>query len=223
MVVVSAVRPMRAVVPTREGGRMTNTILAADAAGSPILAVIVGCEIGFWVLVLGGLAVRYLLRMPGLSRAILLLVPLLDLTLLVAVALDLNRGTPVGNIHGLAGIYLGVTVAFGHSMIAWADVRFAHRFAGGPKPVKPPKHGPAAMRHELHLFAQWLLAAAIAAAAIFLLSNTVADDTQADDLAATYDALGIVTVIWLLTGPVWVLFSAKDDDPADRHPTRIPR
>lgn len=212
---------MRAVLPAREGGHMTNTILAADAGGSPILAVIVGCEIGFWVLVLGGLAVRYPLRRPGLSKAILLLVPLLDLTLLVAVALDLNRGTPVDSIHGLASIYLGGTVAFGHSMINWADARFAHRFAGGPKPVKPPTHGPAALRHEWRLFARWLLAAAIAAAAIFLLSNTVADDKQAADLAGTYDVLGIVTVLWLLTGPVWVLFSAKDDKQSQSGHTRV--
>lgn len=213
--------PMRSVVRTRQGGRMTHTLLAAKTAGSPILAMIVGCEIGFWVLVLGGLAVRYLLRMPGLSKAILLLVPLLDITLLVAVALDLNRGTQVDNIHCLAGIYLGVTVAFGHSMIAWADARFAHRFADGPTPAKPPERGPAALRRELRLFAQWLVAAGISALAIGLLSHTVADAEQAADLADTYDALGIVTVIWLLTGPVWVLFSAKDDEPSEPGHTRV--
>ncbi|MEU7818376.1 hypothetical protein [Pseudonocardia sp. NPDC049154] len=39
-------------------------------------------------------------------------------------------------------MYLGFTVAFGHSLIRWADVRFAHRFAhrfaGGPPPAPKP-------------------------------------------------------------------------------------
>ena len=50
--------------------------------------------------------------------------------------------------HGLAAAYLGFSVAFGHSMVRWADQRFAHRFAGGPPPWRPPKQGagPGALR-----------------------------------------------------------------------------
>ncbi len=62
------------------------------------------------------------------------------------------------------------------------------------------------MRHELVLFGQWLIAAAIAAGAVLLLSVTVADDQQAAELRGTFGILGVVTVIWLVTGPVWQLF-----------------
>lgn len=184
----------------------------ADWASSPVLWVIIACEIGFWVLVIGGLAVRYLLRRPGLSRTILLLVPVVDIILLIAVALDLQRGAEVTTIHRIAGVYLGVTVAFGHSLIAWTDARFAHWFAGGPKPAKPPKSGAAGLRYELRAFGLWLIAAAVSAAAILLLSWTVADDAQAAALRGIFPLLGVVTVIWLVTGPVWVLFSASDRD-----------
>ncbi|MDT7650336.1 MAG: hypothetical protein QOI36_1742, partial [Pseudonocardiales bacterium] len=40
------------------------------------------------------------------------------------------------------------TVAFGHSMIRWADARFAHRFAGGPPPPRPPRYGAAKVAYE---------------------------------------------------------------------------
>lgn len=195
---------------------------------SPILAMILGCEIGFWALVFGGLAIRHLLHRRRASSVVLALVPVLDVALLVAVGLDLHRGGEVELVHRLAGIYLGATVAFGHSTIKWTDVRFAHWFAGGPAPVRPPKKGSAAFRRELVLFGQWLCAAAISGIAVVGLALTVADSEQDSALYGVFPTLGVITVIWLLTGPVWALFdvgstegrdsSTRDeraDDPAD--------
>lgn len=183
---------------------------------SPVLWVIIGCEIGFWALVLSGLCVRYLVRRRRLSSALLLGVPLVDVILVAAVALDLARGAEVTTVHRLAGVYLGLTVAFGHSIIAWADAHFAYRFAGGPRPPRPPKTGPAAFRHEVRSFARWLLAAAVTSVTVLALSVTVADDQQAADLRGVFGMLGIVTVIWLVTGPVWSSVSAGDDDRDER-------
>ncbi|MFC7745195.1 hypothetical protein ACFQXA_36380 [Nocardiopsis composta] len=106
-----------------------------------IVAFILACEVLFWVLVLGGLAVRYLLRMRRTSAVLLLLVPVLDVVLIAAIALHLAAGGTAEFGHGLGALYLGFTVAFGHSVIRWVDVRFAHRFADGPPPVRPPKKG----------------------------------------------------------------------------------
>ncbi|WLP92757.1 hypothetical protein [Gordonia sp. NB41Y] len=184
-----------------------NTELTA----SPVLWAIVGCEIGFWVLLLAGLSARYLLHRRRLSTALLVAVPAVDIALVVAVVLDLAGGAQVTSVHRLAGIYLGVTVAFGNSVIGWADARFAHRFAGAPAPSKPPRGGRAALRSEWIAFGRWLLAAAICAAVILGLSVTVADAEQAAALRQTFGILGVVTVIWLLTGPVWELFGARDD------------
>jgi hypothetical protein len=38
------------------------------------------------------------------------------------------------------------------SIVRWADVRFAHRFAGGPPPVKPAKGTP---ERVAHLWREW--------------------------------------------------------------------
>ncbi|OLT32076.1 hypothetical protein C5142_00575 [Rhodococcus sp. BGS-1C] len=170
---------------------------------SPVLLVIVGCEVGFWLIVAAGLAVRYALRARRASTFILRLVPVVDLILLGAVALDLHSGASVEQIHRIAGVYLGVTVAFGHAMIRWADIRCAHWFAGGPPPPERPKKGPEAFRIEIVSFGRWVLAAAVTTACTLLLAVTVADATQTNDLFGVFPMIGIITVIWLLTGPAW--------------------
>lgn len=182
---------------------------------SPIVIVILGCEVGFWVLVGGGLAIRYLLHRRRASSVVLALVPVLDVALLVAVGLDLHRGSEVEFVHRLAGIYLGVTVAFGHSMIRWADVRFAHWFANGPPPPRQPKKGAVAFRREMVQFGQWLCAAAISALAVVILALTIADTEQAAALYGVFPTLAVITVIWLVTGPVWALFDINTGGPGN--------
>lgn len=176
---------------------------------SPVLFVIVGCEIGFWLIVAVGLAVRYALRARRASTIILRFVPVVDLILLCAVAVDLHSGAPVEQVHRIAGVYLGVTVAFGHVMIQWADVRCAHWFAGGPPPPARPKKGQEAFRLEVASFGRWVLAAAVTSVCTVLLASTVADGAQTDALFDVFPMLGIITVIWLLTGPVWAAFDVK--------------
>ncbi|SNT43132.1 hypothetical protein SAMN05421642_11920 [Rhodococcoides kyotonense] len=172
--------------------------------GNPVLITIAVCEVGFWVIVLGGLALRYLARLRRTSTFVLALLPVLDIVLIVAVALDLHRGGEVGFAHRLAGIYLGWTIMFAHSTVTWLDVRFAHRFAGGPAPIKPPKQGPAAYSREIRSFVKWLGAAAIALVITFGLAATVADDEQAAALKDVVQPIGIITAIWFVTAPLWV-------------------
>lgn len=99
-----------------------------------LLALIVACEVAFWVLVAGGLLIRYLARRPRLGLVVLLLVPLVDVLLLVATAIHLRGGATADLSHALAACYLGVTLVYGHRLIHWLDIRFAHRFADGPAP-----------------------------------------------------------------------------------------
>jgi hypothetical protein len=49
-----------------------------------LLAIIAGCEVGFWVILLAGLTARYLLGLRRMGEALLVCVPLVDLVLLVA-------------------------------------------------------------------------------------------------------------------------------------------
>ncbi|CAM5457218.1 Integral membrane protein OS=Streptomyces alboniger OX=132473 GN=CP975_24565 PE=4 SV=1 [Streptomyces alboniger] len=128
-----------------------------------IVALIIICEVGFWVLLAAGLALRYWARMPRTSVAVLLCEPLLEVLLFVVTAIDLRNGAEPDWRHGLAAAYIGYSVALGHYTIKWIDVRVAHRFAGGPAPTTP-KYGTARAVHEWKLAARWVLAALIAMA-----------------------------------------------------------
>src|SRR5919107_2656788 len=127
-----------------------------------LIAIIVACEIGFWVVLGAGLVARYLLGRRRLGGVLLALVPFVDLILLVATVIDLSGGATAGFTHGLAAAYLGVSVAFGPSMVRWADERFAHRFAGGPPPWRPPRGGRARTRYEWREWGLAVLAWAVA-------------------------------------------------------------
>ncbi|WP_367131362.1 MULTISPECIES: hypothetical protein [Streptomyces] len=127
-----------------------------------IVTLIVICEVGFWALLAGGLSLRYLAKMPRAGIAVLLLEPVLELVLLIATAIDLKNGAQADWKHGLAAVYIGYSVGLGHATIKWVDARFAHRFGGGPPPVKPPKYGTARTVHEWKTAARWILSCAVA-------------------------------------------------------------
>jgi hypothetical protein len=122
-----------------------------------LYGLIVAVEIGFWLVLLAGLAVRYGLRRRRAGAVLLAAAPML----LAAGVLDLHRGATAGTQHGLAAVYIGVSVAFGPMLIRWADARFAHRFAGGPAPVRPPRHGRAHAAYERAMWLRHLLAWAV--------------------------------------------------------------
>ncbi|MDH6224939.1 hypothetical protein [Streptomyces sp. MJP52] len=129
-----------------------------------ILALIIACEAGFWVLLAAGLAVRYLLRRRRLSTVLLLCEPVLEVVLFVVTVVDLRGGAEPDWQHGLAALYIGFTVAYGHYTITWLDGHAAHRLAGAPRPPKPPRCGAARAAHEGRLWLRTVLAAAVAAA-----------------------------------------------------------
>lgn len=113
-----------------------------------LLAVIAGCEIGFWVLLAAGMVTRYLLRRPRLGLVLLAMVPLVDVVLLIASVIDIRTGGEPSFKHSLAAIFIGVSVGFGHQSLKWADGWAAYRFAGGPRPQKPKKGTREKARHE---------------------------------------------------------------------------
>ncbi|MFI0713227.1 hypothetical protein ACH4SK_21755 [Streptomyces inhibens] len=127
-----------------------------------VVALIIACEVGFWVLLVAGLALRYLARMPRTGAMLLLMEPLLELILLVVTAIDLKNGAAADWKHGLAAVYIGFTVAYGHYTIKWVDGHFAHRFAGGPPPVK--RYGLARAAHEGKVWLRTVLMAVVACA-----------------------------------------------------------
>jgi hypothetical protein len=172
-----------------------------------IVAGIVACEIAFWLFLVAGLAVRYLLRRPRLSRYLLLGSPVADLGLLVLSATDLARGVTATQAHALAAAYISFTVVFGPSVIRWADARFAHRFAGGPQPAKVRRRGPERVRYEWHEFGKAVLAGAITSGLLGLGVLMVGDAERSRALVGFELHLGVVLAFWLVLGPVWVMGS----------------
>lgn len=79
---------------------------------------IVACEIAFWVVIILGLVTRYVLKRNRLGMFFLALTPVIDLLLLVVTTVDLYRGAVATMAHAIAAVYIGVSIAFGKSMIA---------------------------------------------------------------------------------------------------------
>ncbi len=169
-----------------------------------ILAAIIACEVGFWVAIIAGLAARYAFNRPRLGAMLLLAAPLIDLVLLLLVAVDLLGGGTASWHHGLAALYIGISVAYGHRMIAWADAKVATRFRGAaPRPV---------LYGTAYAIACWkdvprtLLASAIAAAILGGLILLVGDDDRTSELLGFFPILGMIVgidLLWAISYSVW--------------------
>ncbi|MEK2471662.1 hypothetical protein [Streptomyces noursei] len=185
-----------------------------------VVTLIIACEVGFWVLLAAGLALRYLARMPKTGAAVLLLEPLLELALLIVTAVDLKNGATADWKHGLAALYIGYTVAYGHYTIKWVDVRVAHRFAGGPAPIK--RYGRDHLKHEAKLWLRTVLMAAVAAA---LLQGAIwyVGDGDISSLRGWQAAgLRVVSIhgVIMLTYLIWPKKAPKDRAVPEEAPAR---
>ncbi|WP_189026792.1 hypothetical protein [Paenibacillus albidus] len=181
-----------------------------------ITAFIIGCEVAFWVFVLAGLTFRYILKQPRIGAVLLYSTPVVDLALIVATVLDLRAGTPANFAHSLSAIYIGASIAFGHSMINWADVRFAHRFAGGPKPAPKPKNGAAHARNERIGWLKHLLAYIIGAAVLYGMILFVDDAARTASLSNTIRYWAIILGIDFLISFSYTLWPKTAKEPQNK-------
>jgi hypothetical protein len=183
-----------------------------------ILAVIVVCEVAFWVVIVAGLLARYVGRAPRLGLLLLALAPVVDLVLLAATAADLRSGGEASWHHGVAALYIGFSIAYGHRIIGWADVRFAHYYSGGPKPARLYgwAHTKACWRDVLRT----AVAVAISAGILWLLTWWVADTGRTSALQSWYPILLLVAaieVVWAVSYTV----SPKRDGSTSRPALRL--
>ncbi len=172
-------------------------------AENPIAAVIVACEMGLWVLLGLGMVLRYLVRLRRTSTAVLAGIPLLDVVLVIATAIDLHRGADIGFVHVLAGFYLGSSLAFGPAIVRWADVRFAHRFAGGPAPRPTPKHGPERVAHLMREWYRVVGTVAVASVVLVVLTLFFAAPEDHAGLLWWIGRAWVVVGLWFVFGPLW--------------------
>ncbi|MGW1837254.1 hypothetical protein [Streptomyces sp. NPDC002067] len=190
-----------------------------------VVTLIVVCEVGFWVLLAAGLTLRYGLRMPRAGAAVLLLEPLLELALLTVTAIDLRGGATADWKHGLAAVYIGCTVAYGHYTIRWVDGHVAHRFGGAPRPVKPPRHGLARARHEGKLWLRTVVMGAVAAGLLQLALWYVGDGGDTSTLRGWQLTMARVVAIHGLIALSYLLWPKKAPagEAPDGEPVRPPK
>ena len=179
-----------------------------------LLAVIVGCEVAFWILLLLGLAVRYLARRPRLGAALLVCVPLVDLLLLVVTVLYLRSGGTPDVTTGLAAAYIGVSVAFGPGIIARMDARFAHHYGGGPPVQKPPRYGVERARYEWSELRKAALAFVIASLLLLGGVALVGGFDRGQPLLSWIYKLALVLLIWFVVALSYRLWPAQPKETA---------
>ncbi|SEL91918.1 hypothetical protein [Streptacidiphilus jiangxiensis] len=176
--------------------------------------LIAGCEIAFWVVLCAALLVRYPLRRPRAGAALLLGLPVIDLLLFVASLVDLARGAAPTEAHALAAVYIAVSLAFGTTMVRWADIRFAARF-GTPEEAaaaavrRPPKSGPAHAAHERRMWLRHLLAWCIGAALVAVDTAVIGDVHRAQPLLQWMGAWGVVLGIDFLWSFSYTVFPRR--------------
>lgn len=171
-----------------------------------LIGLIIACEVAFWVILGLALTARYIFRLRRTSTALLVAVPLVDVVLLVATVVDLRNGATAGFRHGLSAAYIGFSVAYGHYLVRWADTRFAHRFAGGPPPVKPPKYGAARAAHEWRIAGMTAVAGGIAAGLLQLAVWWVDNGSRTGQLSAWQGRMGVIVginAVIALTYSLW--------------------
>lgn len=181
-----------------------------------LVTAMVACEVGFWVLIGAGLLVRYGFGRRRLGGVLLAGAPVVDLVLLALTVADLQGGGRAQAAHGLAAVYLGFSVVFGHALVRRADERFAHRFANGPRPAaKPPSGTWPRVRLEWREFGLGVLAAGISAALLLGAIALIGDDARTAALDAWFPRLTVALGLWLVGWPVWETLRTAG---ATRHP-----
>ncbi|MFI6288164.1 hypothetical protein ACIBCM_26040 [Streptomyces sp. NPDC051018] len=185
-----------------------------------IVALIVICEIGFWVLLAAGLGARYLLKKPRLGMALLLCEPVLEIVLLVATAIDLKNGAEPSWQHGLAALYIGYTVGHGHRTVTWLDGHAAHRLGGAPPPVKPPRYGMPRAWHEIKVWFGTLIGAVVATGLLWLAILYVDDPGRSGSLESWIWQSWKITAIHGLIALAYVVWPKKE--PAGEKQARDP-
>ncbi|WP_242635192.1 hypothetical protein [Cellulomonas sp. zg-ZUI22] len=184
----------------------------------PVAALVIACEVAFWVFLAAAVVARYVFRRRRLSTVLLLCEPLIEVVLLVATVADLLRGAEATWTHGLAALYLGFTVAFGRYTVHKVDGWVAWRFFDGPRPPRVPSGGRAKVVHEWRLWLRVLLAWFVSVAILGVLLLIAGEGPQRETLLGWAGRATIVMAIWFVAGPVWQLFTdaaeGDDEEPA---------
>lgn len=162
-----------------------------------MLPYIVAGEVAFWILLLGGLSIRYLLRWRAVSTTLLILTPVVDLAIVALTYVDLSRGAPSSFSHGLAAFYVGFSIVFGSETTRRFDRRFARKYTELPEAELPS----VPQRSSMQYWHRCLTASAIT---IALLMIGIAVAGLADSFWLIYWIItgAFIVVAWGAIGPL---------------------
>ncbi|MFC7686181.1 hypothetical protein [Ureibacillus sp. GCM10028918] len=150
---------------------------------------IIAAEIMFWIVILAGLFARYVLHQNRLSYLLFLLTPLIDLALILLTVVDLRSGAVATFAHGISVIYIGVSIAYGKTMIAWADEKF-QTYILKKESTKKKLYGAEKGVHELKMWGRHVFAYAIGSMIFWLIITFINSNST--------EALTNVWRIWSL-------------------------
>ncbi|HBF59627.1 MAG TPA: hypothetical protein DDW40_10120 [Exiguobacterium sp.] len=166
---------------------------------------IVCCEIQFWVFIVAGLIVRYGFRREKLGFRLMAMSPVIDIVLLVLTVFDLSRGSTATLAHGLAAIYIGVSLAFGKQMIAWADGVYRRVILR----EQVAKERISRARRERNGFYRHILAFLIGGALLGAMILWLGNTEQTESLLRTLQLWGLVLVIDGVISMSYTVFPAR--------------
>ncbi|WP_018750973.1 hypothetical protein [Paenibacillus sanguinis] len=168
--------------------------------------MIIACEIAFWVVIAAGLIVRYMLKQPKLGLFLLALTPVIDLLLLIITGVDLYNGAVATTAHALAAVYIGVSIAFGKSMIAWADRWFRYLMTKQEEAKPPKRYGREYARHELKGFLRHLLSFLIGAGLLAAMIYWIHDSARTaalDGMLRLWSVVLIIDFVIMISAFLW--------------------
>ena len=153
--------------------------------------IIIACEVSFWVVILLGLMARYLLQLQKLGFLLLASTPIIDLLLIIITSIDLYRGATATLAHGIAAVYIGVSLAYGKSMINWMDEKLQFYIMKKPsaKPVK--RYGIPFAKHYGKGFIKHVVAFTIGVAILEMMIIYIQDPQRTE-------ALNTMVSVWLI-------------------------
>jgi len=166
---------------------------------------IVCCEILFWIVIVAGLIVRYGFRREKLGFRLMAMSPVIDIVLLVLTVFDLSRGSTATLAHGLAAIYIGVSLAFGKQMIAWADGVYRRVILR----EQVAKERISRARRERNGFYRHILAFLIGGALLGAMILWLGNTEQTKSLLRTLQLWGLVLVIDGVISISYTVFPAR--------------
>lgn len=171
--------------------------------------LIVFCEISFWIVIILGLIIRYILRLKKLGFLILALTPVIDLLLLIVTTIDLLNGAKAELPHAIAAVYISISLVFGKSMIKWFDDKFRYYIMRqGNKPNKLTGYD-----YSIYYAKTWLkhlLSYIIGMSLLFLIKILVNNNDKTEALNGVIHGWSIIIIIDLIICITYFIWPPKE-------------